>query len=182
MAKVLVPIADASEEIEAVCIQDTLVRAGAEVTVASVTGKLLVTMSRGLKIEADALIEDCTGTAWDAIACPGGMPGAERLAASAPLVELLKQQVAASKITAAICASPAVVLAQHNLLPGKAVCYPAPKFKEILGEKYTEDVVQMDGCVITGTGPGTSLKFALKIVETLFGAEKAEEVGKALLC
>ena len=32
----LVPIADSSEEIETACITDTLVRAGAEVTVASV--------------------------------------------------------------------------------------------------------------------------------------------------
>ena len=36
--EVLVPIADGSEEIETTCITDTLVRAGASVTVASVTG------------------------------------------------------------------------------------------------------------------------------------------------
>ena len=44
--KVLVPIADGSEEIEAVCIIDTLRRAGAEVTVASVD-KLQVTACLG---------------------------------------------------------------------------------------------------------------------------------------
>ena len=46
--KVLVPIADGTEEIEAVSIVDTLRRAGAEVTVASV-GQLQVTASRGVK-------------------------------------------------------------------------------------------------------------------------------------
>ncbi len=35
--KVLVPIADGTEEIEAVCIIDVLRRAGADVTVASVS-------------------------------------------------------------------------------------------------------------------------------------------------
>ena len=31
-------------------------------------------------------------------------------------------------------------------------------------------------------GPGTSLQFALKIVEKLYSAEKAEELAKGLLC
>ncbi|KAG8460356.1 hypothetical protein KFE25_011847 [Diacronema lutheri] len=54
--QVLVPIADGSEEIEAVCIIDTLVRAGAHVTVASGMDQHQVTCSRGVKIVADALI------------------------------------------------------------------------------------------------------------------------------
>ena len=53
MAKrVLVPIADDSEEIETTCITDTLVRFGAEVVVASVKpgGELVCKMSRGVKV------------------------------------------------------------------------------------------------------------------------------------
>ena len=46
--KVLVPIADGTEEIEAVCIIDVLRRAGAEVVVASV-GEKTVTCSRELR-------------------------------------------------------------------------------------------------------------------------------------
>lgn len=41
--------------------------------------------------------------------------------------------------------------------------------------------VVLDGHIITGTGPGTSLQFALKIVEKLYGQEKAEELAKAML-
>lgn len=182
LPEVLVPVADDSEEIETACITDTLVRAGAVVTVASVTGHETVRMSRGLKIVADCLIEHCTGKEWDAIVCPGGMPGAERLRDSAPLAELLKAQSAAAKVTAAVCASPAVVFGAHGLLPGKAVCYPAPKFTEILGDKLLEGVpVAHDGHIITGTGPGTSLQFALKVVEALYGRAKAEDVAKAML-
>jgi 4-methyl-5(b-hydroxyethyl)-thiazole monophosphate biosynthesis len=49
--KVLVPIADGSEEIETTCITDTLVRFGADVSVASVMpGELVCTMSRGIKV------------------------------------------------------------------------------------------------------------------------------------
>ena len=124
---VLVPIADDSEEIETACITDTLVRAGASVTVASVMpeGRLQCTMSRGLKIVADKSIEDVANEAFDAIALPGGMPGAERLRDCATLTEMLKAHAGAGKTTAAVCASPAVVFATHGLLKDVATCYPA---------------------------------------------------------
>ena len=50
--RVLVPIADDSEEIETTCITDTLTRFGAEVVVASVKpdGDLVCKMSRGVKV------------------------------------------------------------------------------------------------------------------------------------
>ena len=104
--KVLVPIANGTEEIEAACIIDTLRRAGAEVTVASVDD-LQVTASRGMKLVADARISDCVSQTYDCIALPGGMPGAEHLRDSAPLIEKLKQQKQAGRLYGAICASPA---------------------------------------------------------------------------
>lgn len=178
--KVLVPIADGSEEIETSCITDTLVRAGAAVTVATASGEV-VKMSRGLKIVADCKVDDCVDKDWDAIVIPGGMPGATNLRDSAAVTALLKKQSGASKVTAAMCASPAVVFKTHDLLPGKAVCYP--KFKEELGEKFAGDgiPVMQDGHIITGTGPGTSLQFALKIVEALYSKEKAEELAAGML-
>eukprot|EP00593_Proboscia_inermis_P002742 CAMPEP_0171295908 /NCGR_PEP_ID=MMETSP0816-20121228/4561_1 /TAXON_ID=420281 /ORGANISM="Proboscia inermis, Strain CCAP1064/1" /LENGTH=63 /DNA_ID=CAMNT_0011768947 /DNA_START=231 /DNA_END=419 /DNA_ORIENTATION=+ len=50
--KILVPIADGSEEIETTCIQDTLVRFGGDVILASVngSGNLICEMSRGIKV------------------------------------------------------------------------------------------------------------------------------------
>ena len=89
--KVLVPIADGIEEIEAVCIIDVLRRAGADVTVASVDG-LQVTASRGVKLVADVLITECADRIYDLIALPGGMPGAEHLRDSKELIGILKQQ------------------------------------------------------------------------------------------
>jgi 4-methyl-5(b-hydroxyethyl)-thiazole monophosphate biosynthesis len=179
---VLVPIADDSEEIETACITDTLVRAGAKVTVASVmSGRLQCTMSRGLKVVADVSIEECADLDWDAIALPGGMPGAERLRDSAVLTTLLKRQSAAGKTTAAVCASPAVVFAAHDLLPpSSATCYPAPAFKEKIAT-WTDASAIVDGHIITSQGPGTSLQFALKLVEVLYDKDKAEEIAKAML-
>ncbi len=180
--KVLVPIADGTEEIEAVTVIDTLVRGGSEVTVASVGQKLSVTCSRGVKLLADRLIQDCIEEKWDLIVCPGGMPGATHLSESPALTELLLRQNQQNKLIAAICAAPAVVLAKHGLLNnGKhATCYPAESFKSMI-QNYQTDNVVVDGNVITSRGPGTAMEFSLKLVEILFGHEKAMQLRKEMI-
>jgi len=179
--QVLVPIAEGSEEIEAACITDVLKRAGAQVTVASVMPALQVKMSRGLNVVADCNIEECIGKDWDAVACPGGMPGAEYLRDSNALKDILLAQSEKGKVTAAVCASPAVVFQTHGLLTGKATCYPNDNFKGIVGNNFQDEKVVQNGHIITSQGPGTSLQFALKIVEALYGEAKATEIARALL-
>ena len=61
--RVLVPIADGTEEIEVVTVVDVLRRAGAEVVLASVEEEDRVVCSRGVKIEADCNIKAVTGCA-----------------------------------------------------------------------------------------------------------------------
>ena len=100
---ILVPIADGSEEMEAVTIIDVLRRAGTEVTVASVDG-LEVIASRGVKLVADTTIAQCTGKEYACVVLPGGMPGAEHLRDSKPLIEILKAQKQRGGWYAAICA------------------------------------------------------------------------------
>jgi 4-methyl-5(b-hydroxyethyl)-thiazole monophosphate biosynthesis len=176
----LVPIAGGTEEIEAVCIIDTLRRSGVEVTVASV-GKLQVTASRGVKIVADKVIAECVKNRYDLIALPGGLPGAEHLRDSAELIELLREQKKAGRLYAAICASPAVVLQHHKLLEGKkATCYPSLQNKLNPEHLSTERVV-VDGNCITGQGPAVAIEFALKLLELLCGGAKRNEVAKAML-
>lgn len=126
--RVLVPVANGSEEIEATCIIDTLRRAGSAlaVTVASVESSTNVVMSRQTKLQADMLLDEAAKLApFDMVACPGGMPGAERLRDSQLLTSLLKEQAKAGRLYAAVCASPAVVLHSHGLLDGHAAtCHP----------------------------------------------------------
>jgi 4-methyl-5(b-hydroxyethyl)-thiazole monophosphate biosynthesis len=183
---VLVPIATGSEEIETVCIIDTLRRAEVDVTVASIMPEKLVKMSRGVRIEADVLLEDVKDKVFDMIALPGGMPGAENLRDCGLLVDLLKAQKERQMPYAAICASPAVVFATHSLLDGAATCYPAPSFMGALSEQgtprssYAVGTVT-SGLVTTSSGPGTSLNFALSLVETLCGEEKAKMLRDQML-
>jgi len=178
--KVLVPIAEGTEEIEAVCIIDVLRRAGAEVVVASV-GDKEVTCSRGVKIVADKLLGDCKAEAFDLIALPGGIPGAENLRDSADLTELLKQQADAGGFFGAICAAPAVVLQTHGLLENRQAATHPGFAGQLVPNPSIESRVVVDGNCITSRGPGTAIEFALKLVEILYGKERALEVGEPMV-
>ena len=178
--KVLVPIADGSEEIETACIVDVLRRAEADVTVASVNS-LQITASRGMKLVADQLISECVQNTYDLIVLPGGMPGAEHLRDSKELVEMLKRQQNDGRLYAAICASPAVVLHHHGLLAQrKATAYPgfAEQFENT---EAIDSRVVVDGNCITSRAPGTAMEFALKLVELLYGEQKAREIAQSML-
>lgn len=178
--EVLVPIADGTEELEAVAIVDILRRAGLAVTIASVDEED-VTMSRGIRIDADTLIEHCTDMSYDLIVLPGGSEGARKLRSSTHLEKILKRQAGQGRMYAAICASPAIVLKHHGLLDGhKATCHP-----EFVGElenkKHVEERVVVDRNVVTSRGPGTAVEFALKLVELLEGKEKADSIAEAMV-
>jgi 4-methyl-5(b-hydroxyethyl)-thiazole monophosphate biosynthesis len=179
--KVLVPIADGTEEIEAVCIIDTLRRADADVTVASVTGKLEVTASRNVRIVADALIEDCAGKTFDLVVLPGGTKGAEHLRDSKEVASILKNQQQQGRLYGAICAAPPIALQHHGLIGNrKATCYPS-FIDQLQNPAPSESRVVVDNSLVTSQGPGTAIEFALKLVELLFGKEKSAEVAKAML-
>ncbi|MGA2916173.1 MAG: DJ-1 family glyoxalase III [Sedimentisphaerales bacterium] len=178
--RVLVAVADGTEELEAIAIIDCLRRAGANLTVASVA-KLGITTARKVKIVADCLISDCINNSYDIIILPGGTKGAENLRDSKELVEMLKKQKDSPRFYAAICASPAVVLEHHGLLTDKkATCFPALADKLSNKQAINQRVV-VDGNCITSQGPGTALEFSLKLVELLFGRQKSEELAKVML-
>lgn len=178
--KVLVPIADGCEEIEAVCIIDVLRRAGASVTVASVD-QVQVTASRGVRLVADKLIADCVDETYDLIALPGGMPGAEHLRDSKELAVILKRQQQENRLYGAICASPAVVFQHHGLL-GQRRATSHPNFIDRLeNTDAIESRVVVDGTVVTSRAPGTALEFALRLVALLYGEQKAKEVAEPML-
>lgn len=177
---VLVVLADGFEEIEAVTPIDVLRRAGADVIVAGV-GKREVTGSHGISFGTNVMLEQYQGVP-DAVVLPGGMTGALNLAKSETLKDVLQQVKKADKVIAAICASPAVVLAPLGLLDGhKATCHPGLEEKFGSRVKFNEDRVVVDGPFITSQGPGTALEFSLRLVSQLFDKEMAEKLSKTMV-
>ena len=84
------------------------------------------------------------------------------------------------KPIAAICAAP-MVLGKLGLLKGKkATCYPG--FEQYLeGADCTGAMVERDGNIITGKGPGAAMEFALAVVELLQGKDKVAELKEAMI-
>ena len=183
--RVLVPVSDGCEEIEAVATIDVLRRAGVEVTVARVPSPdsrgEAVTASRGVRLLTDRPLSACLDIAWDAIVLPGGMPGAEHLRDASDLTALLRWQDEAGRIVAAICAAPAVVLERHGLIRGRqATCFPSLRHKLPVGSRNDARVV-VDGNLVTSQGPGTALEFAVTLVGLLCGRDKRDEIAAQLL-
>ena len=179
--RVLVPLAQGCEEMEAVTVIDLLRRAGIEVTTAGLD-KLPVKASRGTVLIPDTTLDEVLDTPFDMIVLPGGLPGADNLANDERIIALLKRMAAAGKFVCAICAAP-TVLAKAGVLAGKrATAYPGTLDKMYLPDvTYTGAAVERDGTVITSRGPGTALPFGLALIEALAGKEIRDRVDKALV-
>jgi 4-methyl-5(b-hydroxyethyl)-thiazole monophosphate biosynthesis len=175
MAKVLVPLAQGCEELEAVTVADILRRAGITVITAGLEAGA-VRASRGMMLLPDATLDEVAGTEFDMIVLPGGMPGSEHLKNDGRIIALLKSMAADGKYTAAICAAP-MALHAAGLLEGKrATSFPGVLDRLPGTHVYLNDKVVTDGKVITSKGPGTALDFALTLVELLAGRSRRDAV------
>jgi len=178
--KAIIILAEGFEEIETTTPIDLLRRSGIDVTVCGLVSNE-IKGSRGMVIKADRIIDDIDED-YDACILPGGMPGASNLAESGKVSKLIKNMHKDDKIIAALCASPAVVLAPTGILDNKsATCYPGMEngFHKTTTPK--EDDVVVDGNIITSRGPATAFSFSLKIIEMLCGKDTANLVQRATL-
>jgi 4-methyl-5(b-hydroxyethyl)-thiazole monophosphate biosynthesis len=177
--QVLVPIANRSDEMESVVVIDVLRRAKANVVLASVEDSLEIVAARGTKIVADRLLKDAILSNYDLIHLPGGWYGAQKLGSTELLVNLLREHAESNKVYGALCAS-AVMLDTKGLLKGKKAT-SHPHYSSKLSDQSSVNVrVVIDGKAITSFGPGTTMEYALSIVEKIFGMERAKEVAEAM--
>lgn len=174
-------LAPGFEEIEALATVDILRRAGMPLQTVAVNDGLLVTGAHGVSVEADYHIDDIDCNDADWLILPGGMPGASNLADCKQLVKMLMNHDAAGKHIAAICASPAIVLAPLGLLENRrATCYPGMAV-EGHGVQWIDDMVAVDGTIVTGRGPAAACDMALCIVAMTKGEDIARQVAQGML-
>ena len=163
---VLVPIANGTEEMEAVTIIDMLRRAGLRVVVAG-DGDM-ITCSRGVRIIPDLSIDDISDDDdYDAIVIAGGSQGVENLSNHTGLSAILVRHRNKKVLIGAICAAP-VILHEFGLLKSDAVLTSHPSVEQDL-RMYTysqERVVEHDG-IITSRGAGTAIEFSLALIQHL---------------
>jgi 4-methyl-5(b-hydroxyethyl)-thiazole monophosphate biosynthesis len=178
---VLIHLADGFEEIEAISVIDVLRRAEIEVKTVSIMGKKEVIGAHNITVITDVLYEDVDYAGADMIILPGGGVGTQNLDKHAGLNEQLLLAVKQGKWVSAICAAP-TVLGRLGILKGKkATCYPGCEQALEGADVSLPDHSIIDGKIITSRGPGTSLHFALTIVEVLKGVEVANTLRKGML-
>lgn len=179
MSKVLVLLAEGSEELEAVTIVNILRRGSINVTLAGLAAGAL-RGSRGIQIVPDTTLDEVLTDDFDMVVLPGGLPGTTHLRNDPRVAALLKKTYGTGKQVAAICAAPSV-LAAAGLLDGKrATCYPTC-LDEFPAVKLQTSAVEQDGNITTSRGPGTAMDFALTLLERLAGHAKRQEVEAALV-
>lgn len=174
--RVLIPLVNGFEEIEAISTVDVLRRADLEVVTAGLPGTM-VEGNKGVKVIADKMIKDIKAEDFDVLVLPGGK-GCPALTKSSKMMSIIRHFSEKDKLIAAICYAP-VLLAREGLLKGKrATVYPGNE-REL--PKPRGDRVVVDGNLITSQGPGTTIDFALAIVEKLKGKPAASALRKGIV-
>ena len=180
MKNIFVFLAEGFEEIEALTPVDVLRRAGLSVQTVSVMDEQIVAGAHGVPVLADKMFAEINPEDAEMILLPGGLPGATNLDAHEGLGQMIQDFAQEEKPLAAICAAP-LVLGNRGLLQGKkATCYPG--FETYLqGAEYTAALVEKDGNIITGKGPGAAMEFAFAIVEKYCGIDKVNELKQGMM-
>lgn len=163
MGTVYVFLATGFEEIEALAPIDILRRANIEVKTVSVKDTRYVESAHGIVIKADIILREADIPNAEMLILPGGMPGAEELAACPKLSRVLLSHHGRNGLIAAICAAPMVLGKIGILQDHRATCYPGFE-KYLEGAKYTGAEVEVDRNIITAYGPGAAIDFGFTLL------------------
>lgn len=175
MVQVPILLADGFEEAEALVPADLLRRAGASVLLVSVSGEEFVTGSHGICVRADCTIGEVDKTEMSCVVLPGGARGTELLGESTKVRALVRHAAENGLYVAAICAAPSI-LGDMGLLDGRRfACYPGYE-KGIPDGIRTGKKIEHDDIFVTAEGAGVAFSFGFKLVELLFGNQRAEEL------
>ena len=181
--KVLVFIANGTEDTELVTTLDLLKRAGIESKLVSLN-TLEVTLSHGLVIKCDSTIrklEITEALSYDSVFLPGGSKGVERMLKCDRLMDILKIFNFNNRVISAICAAPKVLYKAGILDYKKFTCYDGCE-EGIKGAFYMEKApVVKDSNIITGRSLNYSIDFSLELINVLLGEDAAFKVKKGIL-
>jgi len=174
--KILVVVTDGTEDIEAVVPIDLFRRAGFDVTVAG--ERLQVEFARKTNVTADTLLSEINNyDDFDLIYVPGGAIGVQNLLKNELLSKIIQEFHQKRKYISAICAAP-LVLANSGVLSETTKITSHPSVKDSLRQfNYSEEPVVVSGNVITSRGAGTSIEFALKIIEILQDSATSKKIA-----
>ena len=179
MAGVALLVADGFETIECLTIVDVLRRGGVRATLVSVMETREVVSSQQIPVTCDATFDEVDFTDYDYVVLPGGMPGTTNLRRDERVCRVVREFMA-TKHVAAICAAPSI-LAELGLLEGRrATCFPGFDVDFPAGTFAGERTVVVDGNLITASGMGQALPFALAVLDDIAGNVAVDKVKDSI--
>ena len=173
-------LANGFEEIEALATVDILRQAGVEVVTVGVGGKNAVG-AHGIAVCADIVEDELNIAAIDGVVLPGGMPGTTNLEASNVVQSTVASAYKRGLLVAAICAAPSILGHGGYLSGKKATCYPGFE-QELTNAIVTNTGVVRDNNIITASGAGVAVDFALELVRYLVSDEMADAIRGGIQC
>ena len=173
-------LANGFEEIEALATVDILRRAGVDVVTVGV-GSNMPVGAHGIAVCADISEAELLLEAIDGVVLPGGMPGTTNLEASVVVRDAIVYAYERDMLVAAICAAPSILGHSGYLRDKKATCYPGFE-SELFGATVTQAGVVVDGNIITASGAGVAVDFALELVRYLVSDEVADTIRGGIQC
>ncbi|MDR2538336.1 MAG: DJ-1/PfpI family protein [Bifidobacteriaceae bacterium] len=189
MKKIALFAAHGSETIESLAALDVFRRADLEVDFISIESTLNLELSYGTKVQADRLLSEVNLEDYSVYYLPGGMGeyqglpgGVQRILSDLgrPIKDYFQQnQADPNKLFCAICAAP---LAFHEW----GLLGPETKFTSFDGvqtdfaQNWVPDHVVRSGNLFTSRGAGTTIEFALAVIEAIVDAETALRVKRGL--
>ena len=182
--KLLVFVANGTEDSELVTTISLLKRANIDSYLISTEDSLVITGSHSTRITCDELLSNLNLRKmmdYDGLFFPGGKRGVNTVKSKDIVIDLIKEYNLRGKPIMAICAAPTILGKAQVLTNKKYTCYDGFN-EEIMGGEFMQGSPAIrDKNIITGRSAGHTTEFALTIIEYLKGKEESDRIAKAIL-
>ena len=170
-SRILIIATDGFEQSELTVPRDKLKQAGAEVHVASPTGRTIRGWKHtdwGESVDVDLKIAEAKPEQYDALVIPGGQINPDKLRADNEAMGVVKSFLKDGKVVAAICHGPWLLVEADAVRDRSVTSFKSIKTDVInAGGKWVDQEVVADKGIVTSRSPDDLEAFCSKIVEEL---------------